>query len=890
MLTTTDDGGDDVRARTEAKSMVKQYAYHMKRAVVRVRFLTMRAAAELASACGFCWISKAPDSALPSTDASTVVLFTSQDDDNLREALKNASLMLGELRTIALAPREYYELYIAASDELTYLKSFFGDKSRHGRSCMELYELVQHAGNILPRLYLLITVGATYVESEEGRARDVLMDLVEMTRGVQQPIHGLFLRAYLAQMSKALLPDKGSRYEGKGGSIDDAVEFLLQNFTEMNKLWVRMQHVGPASGRTRREGERQELRDLVGKNLLAIAQLEGVDLDLYRERVLPRILEQVVNCKDELAQPYLLDVLIQVFPDEYHLATFTEVFATLTMLRPSVRVGSILNALLGRLLTYAEETPKAKVEFEAANVFPKSFECCRAVIEAHDDVPAKEIIGMYAALMAFAKKLQITDAGTLDDILLALAESLESKVPIVDADAVKQLTVLLTDPLETCDVSKVLTLNSFPKVMELLEHASKREIALGIVQTLVKNRSTLTSTAQVNVLYKFIDCVIRAPEEENAAIASGSFIEDKQTAARLAEGQTIVARVVHLFKAPGDDYEIQLQMLNQAYDILMAGGPRRMRYTFPALVFAGIALGRDIVLAERAVSTPPSGDKAVSEDTEVPADANAEDEKTAAISFTTPMEVKSPGLKKSLHFVHKAITALTEIAERHEKALKLYLEAAQLAAVANLESIAYEFFERAFTLYEEFITDTKKQVTLLFIIIGTLHKVNVFDAESRESLVHKTTGYSARLLKKPDQCVGAYTCAHLFWTDTVKDSASVASCLKKSVKIANAVRDTFGGNASHRIEALGLYVGILNKYLYFYDKSPEGCTAVTVDTLQALVDMINSELVSVTETRGDAVNALREVEQSYANTLAHIRQQKHKQEDGTADRYSALVV
>lgn len=24
--------------------------------------------------------------------------------------------------------------------------------------------------------------------------------------------------------------------------VDDAVEFLLQNFTEMNKLWVRMQH------------------------------------------------------------------------------------------------------------------------------------------------------------------------------------------------------------------------------------------------------------------------------------------------------------------------------------------------------------------------------------------------------------------------------------------------------------------------------------------------------------------------------------------------------------------------------------------------------------------------------------------------------------------------
>jgi hypothetical protein len=37
---------------------------------------------------------------------------------------------------------------------------------------------------------------------------------------------------------------------------------------QMNKLWVRMQHQGPARDKDRREKERQELRDLVGKNLL----------------------------------------------------------------------------------------------------------------------------------------------------------------------------------------------------------------------------------------------------------------------------------------------------------------------------------------------------------------------------------------------------------------------------------------------------------------------------------------------------------------------------------------------------------------------------------------------------------------------------------------------
>lgn len=97
----------------------------------------------------------------------------------------------------------------------------------------------------------------------------------------------------------------------------------------------------------------------VGKNLHVLSQIEGVDLDMYKESVLPRVLEQVwlnefysqiiffsieiydiqiisfctiyifmiifcyqvVNCKDELAQYYLMDCIIQVFPDEYHLQT-----------------------------------------------------------------------------------------------------------------------------------------------------------------------------------------------------------------------------------------------------------------------------------------------------------------------------------------------------------------------------------------------------------------------------------------------------------------------------------------------------------------------------------------------------------------------------------------
>ena len=53
----------------------------------------------------------------------------------------------------------------------------------------------------------------------------------------------------ILQVSRGLLPDTGSEFEGEGGNISDALEFLLLNFTEMNKLWVRMQHQGSGKDR-----------------------------------------------------------------------------------------------------------------------------------------------------------------------------------------------------------------------------------------------------------------------------------------------------------------------------------------------------------------------------------------------------------------------------------------------------------------------------------------------------------------------------------------------------------------------------------------------------------------------------------------------------------------
>ena len=77
------------------------------------------------------------------------------------------------------------------------------DEFEEGRQVNALYEFIRYAGNIVPRLF----VGLAYIKSNPSLKRDLLKDLVEMCRGVQYALRGLFLRNYLLQCTRKILPD-----------------------------------------------------------------------------------------------------------------------------------------------------------------------------------------------------------------------------------------------------------------------------------------------------------------------------------------------------------------------------------------------------------------------------------------------------------------------------------------------------------------------------------------------------------------------------------------------------------------------------------------------------------------------------------------------------------
>lgn len=605
------------------------------------------------------------EDALKEVQKQAFYMKRAMDGDSLKLALDHATEMLRELRTNLLTPKNYYELYMRILDEMRELEEYLSSLQRSGRSMVEIYEQVQCCANVVPRLYLLCCVGGVYIASKEAPAKDILKDLIEVIKGVQHPMRGLFLRNYLTLVSKNKLPDVGSPYEGIGGSIQDAYSFLLQNFIETNRLWVRLQTQGASKeNRKKREKERLDLRILVGTNLVRLSQLEGLDVADYKSNVLPKILEEVLSCKDTIAQSYLMDCIIQVFPDDFHLNTLELLLQTVSTLKEKVNVRAILEALMDRLAAHAANNAAAGAVGAEINSFKLFNDCISTLIEDRASMSLTETLRLQTVLTNFALKCHpsridyvahcLSTSGLLiektDFVATSAAESqLEGRST---NETTTQIEALLSSPLSTLAL-RVLEIPSYVKLMSYLPWGNWKEVASTLLKSVLSNNSPLSEVVQVEQLFKTITPLLRDRDTNAAAVEEG--VAPPPPTAAFCADQWLVARTPHLFK--NDDTDVLLQILVVARTHFTAGGSRRMQFTFPSLVFAALKLARKVQARERAV------------------------EKDEA----TPPQYST---RKVFHFIIEAITALAT--SHPEPAFNLYLQAAQVN-ILDLHSVCCEY-------------------------------------------------------------------------------------------------------------------------------------------------------------------------------------------------------
>lgn len=114
-----------------------------------------------------------------------------------------------------------------------------------------------------------------------------------------------------------------------------------------------------------------------------------------------------------------------------------------------------------------------------------------------------------------------------------------------------------------------------------------------------------------------------------------------------------------------------------------------------------------------------------------------------------------------------------------------------------------------------------------------------------------------------------YACAHLFWNDDqdgVVDGKRPLHCLKRALRIANAAQQMANVTRGNNGSAI-LFIEILNKYLYFFEK---GIPDITKTVIQDLIELIKTENQSDSNTSDPSAEAY------FASTLRYIEFQRQK--------------
>ncbi|KAF8641524.1 hypothetical protein AX16_009902 [Volvariella volvacea WC 439] len=743
--------------------------------------------------------------------------------DQLMDALKSASLMLAELRTSSLAPKQYYELYMAVFDALRHLSNYLYDAHTQARHHLaDLYELVQYAGNIVPRLYLMITVGSVYMSIPDAPIKEIMKDMLEMSRGVLHPIRGLFLRHYLSGQTRDHLPV--GLEPGPSGNLQDSIAFVLTNFIEMNKLWVRLQHQGHSRDREKREMERRELRILVGTNLVRLSQLDGVDLEIYQRTILPSILEQIVNCKDVIAQEYLMEVLIQVFTDEFHLHTLGPFLSSTAQLHPKVNIKNIVIALIDRLAAYAareaesedpEET-KRQEEAAAKRLAEKvKLQKQRVRENAYRAQSPPGEAGDWGTLASptFPKETPNTEAppnGTAEE-----AGETGGKGKEKEGSSMRKFRGIP----ENVQLFEVF----WKQVVELIK--ARPDLSIQDITALLVSLTNLSLSCYPDRL-EYVDQILAFAADKIKEFAENPDLHAQQTTANLAA----------LLVAPINSYQSVLTLLAiPNYAPLLSRQLFSTRRSIAHSIISSVLKNETVVEAPEDVDgvlelchvlikdqsdaaasakTPPSIKESRKQGPYLAErEEMAEEQGWVArmvhlfrsenldtqfellqiarkhfdaggerMRFTFPALITSSiklcrrykirehtetdwqtKVSTILKFVRQLTSILATQVEAPSIALRLFLLAAQIADECGFEDLTYDLYVQAFSVYEDSISESRAQLQAITLIIGTLAGAKVFTVDNYDTLITKAALHGAKLLKKSHQATAVGLASHLWW-------------------------------------------------------------------------------------------------------------------------------
>ena len=808
------------------------------------------------------------------------------EKNNLRQCLKEAYTMLCELRTNELSPKNYYHLYISCVDVMLTIKNYMIEEINRGRRLIDLYDDVQQAQHVIPRLYLMITAGSIYMEKVPRSTRIILYDMLGLVKAVQNPIKGLFLRNYLLKMIKDKLPDKNNVYLREGASFEDSLKFIIENMEEMNRLWVRLSTGVSGGEKMRREKERDELKILIGESMNKLSSLENLNLELYEQTILPKLINIILSSKDRLCQQYLTECIIHAFPESYNVKCIEKLLETISELEQGVDIGNIFVSLMQKLGNYFGRQNNQKEEnssnnnekeiFEAAqNIYPALLKNFNGYINQNlnkkENISPMELNNLLDLILSFTK-FSLTCAPTeqkflsINKIFSLSLELFTRQVHKLTEEGVNKIGLLLIETLN--NGINIFKMDDFIPLMNFLNYKNKKNLGLNLIEILIEDSNKENPKMEKIDSLDALDNVLRFIQPLLGDRRDHQKDDEEST---YEYEQTILSKLVYIIRT--NNPEIIYKILIDLKNIFSHGGPKRRRYTLPPLANRIIKFCHDIKICYEnklgLIEEKKKNNKYIKDIIE-----------SLDISKIENDEI----FIKLILNVYKLLTETIDLIsqEQPEMAFKLYLQSSSQVNSINcnrekLEESCLMFIKSAINIYDEGRFNPNKRYSLLLQISSIISGLNI-NKESIDPIIEDLVKGSEKIVRREDQCKAMLIISQLYFT-IFKDSKKVMDCLGKARRFADF--------AMTNPKNLILFVEYLNKILYFIEKE-EKVLDITPEQVEDLIELIKGHIRTIRNIPSDDISYLEHIEIYFKNTLKIIEHRKLN--SNNKDFYSSINI
>ena len=792
------------------------------------------------------------------------------EKNNLRQCLKEAYTMLCELRTNELSPKNYYNLYISVVDTMLTIKNYMIEEINRGRRLIDLYDDVQQAQHVIPRLYLMITAGSIYIEKVPRSTRIIIYDMLGLVKAVQNPIKGLFLRNYLLKMIKDKLPDKDNVYLREGASFEDSLKFIIENMEEMNRLWVRLSVGVTGIEKLKREKERDELKILIGESMNKLSSLENLNLDIYEQYVLPKLLNIIINSKDKLCQQYLMECIIHAFPDSFNVKCMENLLDAISSLEKGVDIGVIFISLMQKLGNYFGRY-KSKIEennmnnndkqiFEIAqNIYPALLKNFNSYMNQNlnnnnnNSVELNKLLNLILSFMKFSLKCsppeqKLESINNIFSMALDLSNNQRNKL---DEDCINKIGLLLIEPLN--NGINIFRMNDFIPLMNYLNFKNKKNLGINLIETLINDANKENPTMEKIENLESLDNVLKYIRPLLGDTRE-SMQEDEST---YEYEQSIVSKLVYIIRTnnPENIYKI----LNDLKNIFAHGGINRRRYTLPPLASRIIQFCHDITICyENKLGILLEKKK------------NNKYTKQIIESLDISKIENDEIFLKLILNIYKLLTETIDLIsqEQPQVAFNLFLQSASQANSISCNKEKFEesctiFINNAINIFDEGRYNQNQKYKMLLQISSILLTLKI-NKDKIDMMVENLIKGSQKMVQREEQCKAMLIVSQIYFT-IFKDSKKVMDCLNKARRFADF--------AMTNPRNLALFVDYLNKILYFIEQE-EKVIEFKPEQIEDIIELIKGHIRTIKNIPSDDISYLENIEVYFNNTLKTISYRK----------------